>query len=265
MTTTGSAETQPFYFDNTGSKGVKFGKEPIYFDMDTTGSKGHKFGYAPGNGKLLVSLEDLTMRRGMEIIQEVYIVVLGFNPYGTGQTKPLITDSDPLLDRLFPDGSDGRNFFYGEVTPIFKMKKNRKHVFPGGLPLFYGFPSSLTSFYMAVMESDRGAREIGKLLADNKKMMKETLDELKVLPQLAQSAKFDLVRASFLAMTQVLQSLLLNNKDDLRYSNVFTFRQEEDYLAGVHENWGDHRVGMTLEVVAPEREWILKEPSTASQ
>lgn len=114
--------------------------------------------------KLLFSLEDITPTRSFEIIKEQYFVIFGYDPAGKAET--LSFEGDNILSSLTGANAKLKQWFFMGVTPIFKIRRKRKHVFPGGLPLYYGHKTDMTSIYLAVVESDQNIRNAGKSLRD---------------------------------------------------------------------------------------------------
>ena len=204
---------------------------------------------SPAKSKLLVTLDDVTPLRGWERMQEVYAVVLGYDVTGKVDLNQSPGDN-PLLDNLFPEGHSGRNYYYGTISPVIKMRRNRQHVFPGGFPLFYADPYPWTSFYFALVESDAAARDWGKVLKDGRKDFQGVFDG--ALDKIAKETTGGAISGVFQLLTKGLELILLNNRDDLRYSNVFTFREEDHWLGGTHRDWGNHRMGFTVSVDPPQ-------------
>ena len=207
--------------------------------LPPTKPKTDGFRAAPADDKLLITIENLTSHRGFEKVQELYFIILGIDPSGNaGTVKSGDGESVSLLDRVLPEGLDASKFFFNAVTPIFKIRRRRQHDFPGGLPLFYGVPGDLISIYLAVVESDRGARELGQALGQ----MPTELPEGLVGGNLT---------AAFPWLIKSFEMALLHNKDDIRYTNVFTFRERDDFMAGTH-SFSNQRVSLTMSVDAPE-------------
>jgi hypothetical protein len=198
--------------------------------------------------KLLVSLRELVPLRGRERMQEIYIVTLGYDPAGKADSIEHPADGSAFFEALKPENAKLRKWYYGIVTPILKIRKGKGKRFPGGLPLFYGEPGKFVSFYFAVWESDKRGREAGRVLSGL--MKKAEADPL--LGSVLEIAKIarptaNRIASSFPMAIKAIEVALLKNKDDLRYTNVFTFRKSEDFLAGTHRDWGDHRIKLTID------------------
>lgn len=183
---------------------------------------------------------------------ETYFVAFGYNIPGSGGVSkndaPGFGPSESLQG-LFPLDSPLSRFFHLVVTPIFKIRKRRTHTFLGGLPLYYGDPGELSSLYLAVMESDRGSRKAGKALSDAMAAM-PTDGLFAAIGTLAASAnpELALVKQAFGLLVKVIEAALLNNKDDIRYTNVMTFKSGNDWLVGDHSGVGNHRLRMDISV-----------------
>jgi len=194
--------------------------------------------------KLLISFDDMTPLRGFEKRQEIYFVFLGYQPGGNADSGGSLAENDnELLDRFIPDHAELKKWFYMGASPVLSMRKKHKHVFPGGYPIYYDVPEDLVSFYVAIMESDQGSRAVGEILQqvfgdDNNKQLTD-----QVLDLLGAGA----YKPAFSLAIKALEVVLLNNKDDMRYSNVWTFRKSEDYLAGTHSDWGNQRIAFTVD------------------
>ncbi|MEO0321758.1 MAG: hypothetical protein AAF447_02295 [Myxococcota bacterium] len=202
--------------------------------------------------KLLVTLDDLTVRGSLEIRQEIYMVGLGYRVWDGTPTKSegiaIDHDSSDVMDSIAPDRLGSlQNWYFAFATPIFKIRKRRRHVFPGGLPLFLGDPGENVSFYLAIMESDEGHREAGKTMA-------KAVDALKpdglfdAIFKVAETAapQAALVKQGFSALVKVFELALLNKKDEIKYTNVFSFRNSNDYLEGSHSDFGNRRAKFTM-------------------
>jgi len=198
--------------------------------------------------KLLISIEDVTPLRGIEKVQEIFFLFLGYDVSGQAQKAPL-PDDNPLLNRVKPENAALENWFYFGASPIIKMRKNRKHVFPGGYTVYYGEPPEIVSFYFAIIESDRGARDVGRMI-ESVMAAKAANPLIEAAATLlgATSPQLAVVREAFGLVIKGLEVALINNRDDIRYTNVLTFREREGYLAGTHEDWGNQRVAFTLRV-----------------
>ncbi len=198
--------------------------------------------------KLLISIEDVTPLRGMERIQEIFFVFLGYDVSGNAIKAPLAVAENPLLERITPQDANLTKWFYMGASPVIQMRKGRVHVFPGGYPVFYGEPGDIVSFYLAIIESDRGARQIGEI-------MKEVTSDISANPLIDAAAtlagtaapQVALVKEAFGLLIKGVEAALINNRDDIRYTNVLTFRKREEYLRGSHSDWGNQRVAFTLE------------------
>lgn len=198
--------------------------------------------------KLLVSLEDITPLRGRERIQEIYFIILGYDIEGRGR-DPLQTEGKNFLEILLPENFKNQKWFFDLATPIFKMRKKRKHPFPGGLTLYYGEPGEIASFYFAVIESDRKIREFGEMLAKTRKDLnvEPLIDRIGEVASMA-NPTIKVIKEGWGLAIKVLETLLIKNGDDIRYTNVFTFRESDNYLRGSHSDWGNQRMNFTIDV-----------------
>ena len=202
--------------------------------------------------KLLVTLDDLTVRGSLEIRQEVYMVGLGYRVWEGSPTDSkgieIDHDSSDVLDLLSSDKVGNlKNWYFAFATPIFKIRKRRKHVFPGGLPLFFGQPGDGLSFYMAIMESNEGHREAGKTLRTAVDAL-DTDGLFDAVLEVAATANptTALIKTGFSALVKVFELALINKKDEIKYTNVFSFRESNGFLEGSHSDWGNRRAEFTM-------------------
>ena len=182
--------------------------------------------------KILFSLEEITPYSIKEIMKEQYFVTLIYDP--SGGIEELELDEKNILKDITGEYSELSKWVFIGVSPIFKLRRKRKHVFPGGLPLYYGAKKDLISIYLAVMESDYKVRKVGgifKRLTEQKEM-NSLLDATLTLTSLAKS-EVVLAKKSFGLMIKALERILINNGDDIDYTNVFTFKESNNYLEGV--------------------------------
>lgn len=197
--------------------------------------------------KLLTSIENVRIHRDIEIVTETYFVALGYDLQGKASND--VTELDETLSVLMPQDKGLSRFFHLVTTPIFKIRKRQTHQFLGGLPIYYGAPGPVSSLYLAVLESDKGAREAGATLG---KVMKEIPTDglFEILGTLAATAvpQVELIKQGFSLLVKVVEAALLGSKDRLRYTNVLTFKESNDWLVGTHENVGNDRVSITLSV-----------------
>jgi hypothetical protein len=200
--------------------------------------------------KLLIELENFTMLRGAEKRQEVYFVFLGYDPEGKASAKArnLAVKENPELDPFVPAEKSLKKYFYMGSSPIFRVRKHRTHVFPGGYPIYYDVPSDIVSFYMAVVESDRGARKIFPELFKSKGPARTLLDQAVALLKVTKP-ELALIQEAFGLIIKAVELVIL--QDDIRYTNVLTFKKHDGYLAGTHDSWGNQRVAFTIESLPP--------------
>ena len=210
------------------------------------------FGNEIRDSNLLVSLEDITILRDREAWPEIYFVVVGYDTNGRIQDLAWPREARSVNLPL-PKGALAGKVFYLWISPITSVRRGRKHVFPGGLPLFYGDPGKLTSLYFAVMESDERGGDVGKALQSYLEANQEANYKsfLSLATGITDTTQIEVVKQAFQFLIGAVQTFFINSRDDIRYTNVFTFREQEGYLAGTHSDWGNQRVSLTLEVEAP--------------
>ncbi|MFQ5669101.1 MAG: hypothetical protein ACE5HD_01120 [Acidobacteriota bacterium] len=198
--------------------------------------------------RLLISLDDMTPLRGRETVQEIFFILLGYDPRGKAGEMPL-AETYPQVARVLPEGASLRKWFYAGVTPVITMRKGIKHRFPGGFPLYDCLPPEIVSFYFAVIESDRSARDTARILAgiqggSNEPSLIRDASDLITSMQPGGA----ILRQALGLLVKGVEVALINNRDDIRYTNIFTFKSRENYLAGTHTDWGNQRIALTLRV-----------------
>ena len=200
-------------------------------------------------GTLLFSIEDIALRKGFERVKETYFVMFGYAPEGNAEEVSF--DGCDVLRELTGEHAKLKQWFFLGYTPIFPIKKGieNKHPFPGGLPLYSGPKTEPTSVYLAVMEHDGALRDAGQALGefigrvDTNPLMDAALKlAAATQPQAA------LVKNAFALAIKGVEVALIRNRDDIDYTNVFTFKGSNGFLVGTHSDWGNHRVDMTFSV-----------------
>jgi hypothetical protein len=210
------------------------------------------------NKNLCVTLEDVTVLDDREDTWELYFLVLGYDLTGKAdQTKtPYVDGSNDFLGNVITSkGLILKKWFYSTVTPIFQIERTYKHSFPGGLPLHYGESDDVVSFYFAILDSDQPSRNIGEainkiFINGENKAVNSFLDEigelLKKADDLPIEALKGTIKQAFGLLINSVTTILINNKDDLKYTNVFTFASYNNYLIGSHDDWGNQRMKFTV-------------------
>ncbi len=61
------------------------------------------------------------------------------------------------------------------------------------------------------------------------------------------------------SVIKFIEIVLIANKDDIRYTNVLTFRERDNWLQGTHTDWGNHRINMEIESVVEKQEKKVEE------
>jgi hypothetical protein len=196
---------------------------------------------------LIFSLDDFTALTGWESEKEAYCVTFGYDRNGNAEAIP-VTGVNILAD-LTGKQTDLKRWFFLGLTPMIKVRKKHKHVFPGGLPIYCGPKSDFISVYLAIMESDEKSRDAGLALrefmkgVDTNPLMKAAL----ALTTMTQPEIAAVNLAVSLAIKGI-EEALIRNGDDIDYTNVFTFKESNDYLVGKHTNWGNQRYNLSFSV-----------------
>ncbi|CAM2067482.1 hypothetical protein SCOR_19025 [Sulfidibacter corallicola] len=178
------------------------------------------------------------------------------------------------------------DFFYAWTSPVYQVVKERVHQFPHGLPLFYGTPDQVASIYLAAFqinpESGSAPEDAYKGISDRldeaskfhpKTVRQDLHDAVKAMQEidfirkqreveptmfrsLAQTkhdqrrieVKFEQVRKAFSRLIKVYENLAIEANHKIRYTNVFTIREEEHWLEGGYTDWGDQRIALKINV-----------------
>ena len=198
----------------------------------------------------------------------------------------MIESEETLYGRKAKYSNSVSDFFYAWTSPVYQIIKERVHKFPHGLPLFYGTPDQVASIYLAVFQLNPEAKSapseaykdfnnrIGKPPKTRLKSVREDLrNAVKALQKidyirkqremrptvfstLAQTnydqrkieGKFEQVRKAFSRLIKVFENLAIEADHQIRYTNVFTIREEEHWLEGGYTNWGDQRIALKINV-----------------
>jgi hypothetical protein len=191
--------------------------------------------------QLLFSVEDVRVNRDIEIFTETYFVSLGYaaDPGADGCTAVTNNCAHTVrpdeLELITPSNVALAKWFHITTSPIFRIRRHRKHTFVGGLPLYFGSPGTISSVYLAVLEGDRRARQAGQSIRQAMEVL-PTEGVFQALGALSHtgSPPIALVKQAFGLVIKVVEQALLNNRDDIQYTNVFTFKESNDYLRGNH-------------------------------
>ncbi|MEO1053471.1 MAG: hypothetical protein AAFX87_22745 [Bacteroidota bacterium] len=192
-------------------------------------------------GRLTVKLNDLTVMKGFERKQEIYFVIFGYDPNGkAGDHKINFKDGDAqkeaenLFNPIMPGYENLKKWYFSQMTPIVKVKKKLKKTFFGGVVLFDGKVSDLTSFYLAILDSDGKSRDVGDKLENVFKNLGDGDDSLlkAILEGNPQAA---LLEKGFNFISGTVVDILQKNKDDVKYTGIFTFDKNDDFSVGEHE------------------------------
>ena len=111
----------------------------------------------------------------------------------------------------------------------------------------------------SIYESVNNLEEEMKKAIDAFQIIDEKQEEIDYLPTILSanyfesrekeiSAQYRTVRCSFSGLVNAFETIALGNDQEIRYSNVFTFREHDEWLEGGHRDWGDHRMALTIKV-----------------
>jgi hypothetical protein len=169
------------------------------------------------------------------------------------------------------------DFFFCLRTSVIPVQRGRAHQFLNGIPLFYGRPLREASIYVAVVEIPHPDPEALKLDFWNElekrfesKLSCQVKESIEALQEIDYEIdwirepgndyivdiayresliddRFSINKKNFSIMIKEIEKLVLENKQNIRYTNVFTIKADDD-LEGGHKDWGDHRMGLTVNV-----------------
>ncbi len=160
------------------------------------------------------------------------------------------------------------DFFFAWRSKEMMVQKGRLHQCLDGYPLFYGSPNRQASIYVAVLENNgqnnitqlnteehsgdlqaalKSFQEIHYELSnvlneERKKIVYLTKREKKI------SENFDTIKKAFSLLIKTFETAAVKEGHQIRYTNVFTFKENDEWLEGGHQDWGDHRMAMTIKV-----------------
>lgn len=178
------------------------------------------------------------------------------NEFGTGLYKSVYTNK---VD----------DFFFAWHSPVFTVQKGRVHQFMDGYPLFYGIPNRQASVFVAALDIGTKKPVDTTLNMDiHEEEMKQAIKsfqevhcefskfyntERKKLVDLAKrerkiSDNFDTIKTAFSLLIKTFETQAVKLGHQIRYTNVFTFKENDEWLEGGHQDWGDHRMAMTIKV-----------------
>jgi hypothetical protein len=178
-------------------------------------------------------------------MQDIYMVVMGLNPSAGANASVTVSGSTTI-----PMPKELQGWFYIQISPFLEMRRDHKFTFPGGFPLYYADPGDLASIYFAVVRSRDKTRTQAAIVSGIGNALSKVVGSIGTIASLTNPAAAGVTAVATLIpiIANIVQTEMINCKDNLRYTNVLTFRKSEKYLVGKHTDWGTQRADMTLDV-----------------
>jgi len=213
--------------------------------------------------QVYASLPKITvLKGGGESRKEIYVMSFAADLNSrVKKRQPAVGAANETIDRLTPEGSE---FFVLSVSNVFEGIKNRVPLsLSGDGVVLYPprDPKGMLGLYFAVVESDRGTREVGALLGSIFKLpeVKSTLGAVaKYTAAMLMSAAVPpaVLTAAFGAVATALPVVLKANKDDVLMCHSHSGVAFNSYggasAQGVDFRVGNDRVDAVLRVWAKE-------------
>lgn len=205
----------------------------------------------------LVCLPRLRLSKA-RINREIYLVSIGTDLRGESNHRPLAVGSDnETLGQLTPEIQAAMKLAVIAVSNIFHNidKKQALSLSGDGIVLYPpADPNGMLALHLAVVESDKKSRNVGKLLkgvfAD-----KDVMKEIVKLTAASRGIPADLLTTFMGVAVNALTTFLENNKDDILFSHGHAGRAISRYggsSEGTDYTIGNKKVEGTLRVYVAE-------------
>lgn len=196
-----------------------------------------------------------------KINREIYVVSIGTDLRGESNHRPPAVGSDnETLKKLTPEIQAAMKLAVIAVSNVFhNIDKDQAVSLSGDGIVLYppADPQGMLALHLAVVESDKGSRDIGKLLkgifAD--KDVKDLLKEITTITAASRGIPADLLTTFMGVAVKALTTFLENNEDDILFSHGHAGRAISKYggsAEGRDYAIGNKKVEATLRVHAAE-------------
>ena len=195
--------------------------------------------------------------KGWEKNKEIYIISLASDLHGKSNHRPAIVGaSNEMLTNISPGIESAMKFFAVSVSNVFeRIRPDQPLSLSGDGIVLYppADPKGMLSLHFTIVESDQGARNVGKLLEKilGDSSVKTLLSEITKLTAASGNIPVTLLTSLFGAVTTIIPVVLKNNKDDIMFSHSHSGVDFNGY-GGSHDGEsypvGNDLSGATLKV-----------------
>jgi hypothetical protein len=193
---------------------------------------------------LRVVIDEIKYLGDQKEARNFYFAILRFN-----RSSKYVNLGNDIIRELFPNGSKLSKWFSLEISPVFSIPKGAYwHAYINKYPIYDGDIIDPLNIYVAVMETKGSPRrDIMKSLLDDE-AIKRGIDSLTdFMGDTAWSlTKPDSLKTIFSLLIKLIETSLINAQDDIRYTNVFTFRDNNGFLAIYPTQWYNQNVRIKL-------------------
>lgn len=197
--------------------------------------------------------------KGLEKEKEIYVISLASDLHGESNHRPpVVGASNETLTQVSPGIKAALKFFVMATSNVFeRIRADQPLSLSGDGIVLYppADPKGMLALHFAIVESDRGKRDVGKLFeeifADTS--VKKLLSEIAELTGSMGNIPASLLASLFGAVTIVLPAVLKANKDDLLFSHSHSGVDFNDYAGsfdGETYEVGNDRAGAILKIWA---------------
>lgn len=163
--------------------------------------------------------------KGWEKNKEIYIISLASDLHGESNHRPAIVGaSNEMLTNISPGIESAMKFFAVSVSNVFeRIRPDQPLSLSGDGIVLYppADPKGMLALHFTIVESDQGARNVGKLLEEifGDSFVKTLLSEITKLTVASGNIPATLLTSLFGAVTTIIPVVLKNNKDDIMFSH----------------------------------------------
>ena len=197
--------------------------------------------------------------KGWEKNKEIYIISLASDLHGESNHRPYVLGAkNETLTQLSPDIKAAMKFFAVSVSNVFeRVRADQPLSLSGDGIVLYppADPNGMLALHLAVVESDHGTRQAGKILEGilGDKSVQTVLSEVSKLTAASANIPATLLTELFRAVTTIIPAVVKRNKDDIMFSHSHSGVDFNDYNAcpdGKEYTVGNDLVEVTLKIWA---------------
>jgi hypothetical protein len=211
--------------------------------------------------RVYATLPKVTVTKKGERTKEIYVVSLASDTHGASNHRPLAVGSDNETLRTATSGiSAAMEVFVVAVSNVFtKIKPKQPLSLSGDGIVLYppADPAGMLALYFAIVESDHGKRNTGKLLEGifGKPEVKRLLEDVANATATFGNIPTALLTSMFGTVTELVPKVLQSNRDDILFSHSHSGVDFNNYHAspdGTEFEVGNNRASAVLKVWARE-------------